>query len=243
MKLIKIERPKVRIKRVINKMLGLVNLAIVSEKRVGVSIYNEIRRTKMDIDVVFDVGANVGQSSIEYLREFPRAEVHAFEPIGANFKALILNDDPRLTPNYCAVGKEIGTVKIFLSNHPTKHSSVIVEDEGNYEFVEVITIDDYCADKGVKNIGLLKVDTEGADLGVLKGAQRLLDKKAIDFILVETAFYEKQRHVHLCDFLGYLSPKGYDVVGVYDQTLEWDGRARIRYANLLFARNGIMMSK
>lgn len=227
------------LKRITNELLQRAGVQLVSTRRVGVSVFNEVRRTDVQIGMVFDVGANVGHSSIEYLRQFPSAAVHAFEPVAVNFAQLDSISNPRLIRNRCAVGADNGEIKIFLSENAGKHSSVVVEDAGRYEEVGMTTIDGYCGENGIEHIGFLKVDTEGADLAVLQGAEGLLANKAIDFIQVETGFYEKQRHVLISDFISYLSPLGYAVLGVYDQSLEWDGSARVQYANLLFARRGI----
>lgn len=88
---------------------------------------------------------------------------------------------------------------------------------------------------------MFEIDTEGSDLSVLKGAEGLLSKNAIDFLFVEVSFFAEQRHVLISEFLSYLAPFGYFVMGVYDQSLEWDGRARVQYANVLFARSGLMV--
>ena len=85
----------------------------------------------------------------------------------------------------------------------------------------------------------MKIDTEGNDLRVLRGARDLLVHKKIDFIVVETGFYPKDRHIELSAFLKLLTPLGYFLLGIYDQALEWNKDARVQYANALFARGGI----
>ena len=47
------------------------------------------------------------------------------------------------------------------------------------------TTDAHCAQAGVKSVGVLKIDTEGADLAVLRGATGMLSRGAIDFVYVE----------------------------------------------------------
>ena len=204
---------------------------------------NEINRTEIDIRIVFDVGANIGITSNSFLQEFSGAEVHAFEPVAANFRKLEQISNTRLTVNKLALGAQSGQLKIYLDENPEKHSTVVIADINNYENVEVTTLDDYCEANGTYRIGLLKIDTEGADLAVLNGAKKFLKGGQIDFILVESAFYQKQRHVHLCDFLNFLGEYKYDVFGVYEQSLEWDYSARVQYSNILFARNGIKISQ
>jgi FkbM family methyltransferase len=220
-----------------------MDLRLVSNKRVGLSVLNELRKTGVNIYVVLDVGANIGQSSLEYAREFPNAKIHAFEPIEDNYRRLKLIEHPKLIVNKYAMGESPGRVKIFLSNSSQRHSSVVISDPNRFEKVEMTTVDRYCTERSIDRIGFLKVDTEGADLAVLKGAKTFLGRSAIDFIQVETSFYRKCGHVFVSDFLDYLAPFGYNVLGLYDQNLEWDGAARIQFANLLFAREGIFIDK
>ena len=54
--------------------------------------------------------------------------------------------------------------------------------------VDVTTIDNYCRDYGIERIDILKSDTQGFDLEVLKGASRLLDQHRIHLVYVEIVF-------------------------------------------------------
>ena len=55
------------------------------------------------------------------------------------------------------------------------------------EIVNVVSIDSFCKKKNIDKIDLLKIDTEGHEAEVLKGATRML-KKNIRYILIEFHF-------------------------------------------------------
>lgn len=60
-----------KLKKILNNLLFHVfGFQLVSRRRVGISLFSEIRRTVTCIDVVLDVGANVGSSSLAFLKRF-----------------------------------------------------------------------------------------------------------------------------------------------------------------------------
>jgi hypothetical protein len=101
--------------------------------------------------------------------------------------------------------------------------------------VEVTTVDNFADENRVSRIDLLKIDTEGFDLEVLKGAKRMFAEGRIQFTLVEVGFRPgDSRHVLFDEVRSFLSGFGFYVYGLYDQTLEWSGELRLRFANACF---------
>lgn len=226
----------------INQLLGHVGLRVVSTARIGITIFNEIEQTGIKVRTVFDVGANVGNTCATYLKHFPEAQIYAFEPVEDNFQQLQSISNRRFHANKLAMGLEEGIEKVYLSSQNFKHSAVVIEDKNKFVTVEKTNISAYCSRHGISQIGFLKIDTEGRDLEVLRGAELLLKKSRIDFILVEAGFHQQtKRHVYLGEFLDYLNGFSYGCFGIYDQTLEWNRRAQLGYVNVLFSRYGIMM--
>lgn len=51
--------------------------------------------------------------------------------------------------------------------------------------VRRVVLDDFCKDQGIDRIGFLKIDVEGADVCVLRGAGDLLRRQAIELMFIE----------------------------------------------------------
>ena len=58
------------------------------------------------------------------------------------------------------------------------------------ETVDIVTLDEFCQTKRIDQINYLKIDTEGGDLEVLKGAANMLTEQRIDFVEVEAGIYQ-----------------------------------------------------
>jgi len=91
--------------------------------------------------------------------------------------------------------------------------------------IEVITLDEYCAANGVIRIDLLKIDTQGYDLEVLKGSTGLMSTKAIRLIYMEVTFSEMYEELPPLEQLyRLLGDHGFRLVAVYNFVVQ-DGVA------------------
>ena len=148
--------------------------------------------------VIFDVGANVGQSVDLFKSFFKNSIIHSFEPSSRCFKRLkenISNFD-NVYANNVALGEEI-TKKTFYTNKKSISNSFIKINKehekhkvGNNkptgkEIVNVITLDSYCKENDIDHIDILKIDTQGYEKECLIGAQNMIKNKNISFIQAE----------------------------------------------------------
>lgn len=86
----------------------------------------------------------------------------------------------------------------------------------NRVVVEVSTVDDYCAVNGVDALDILKTDTQGWDLEVLRGAQRMISKNAIHLVFTEMNFVELYEGMVPFDaYYGYLREQGFALLSFY----------------------------
>ena len=192
---------------------------------------------------IFDVGANVGQSALRFAESFPEATIWSFEPFEAAYTEL--EQATRGTKVRCfqlAFGAEAFTATVPLAAKSDLNSllSRAAAAEVPRETVHVTTLDAFAVEHGVERIDFLKIDTEGFDLAVLQGAEQLLTSRAISLVQVEAGMTGKNlKHVPLEALRLHLEERGYHMFGLYEQTPEWSGEARLRFANVVFAAEQI----
>ena len=141
---------------------------------------------------IFDVGANIGQSVVYYKRLFPSAEIHCFEPLPTAFEKLKVNTHrySNVLFNNYALGKE-KRERILYENSASDMSSFMkLGGKGWGKIVDthevnVDTLDNYCEQKNISYIDLLKIDTQGFDYNVLLGARKTMDANKIRALYME----------------------------------------------------------
>jgi FkbM family methyltransferase len=192
-------------------------------------------------DIVFDIGANVGQTALQMARSFPGASIHAFEPVPSVFRRLSDNTHglTSIRTHNLALGSSEQTVKIRKIESDSIQTTRVLESTGNdledYDTVKVSTVDSFCASNGIDKISLLKSDTEGFDLDVLRGSSASLEAGKIDYILSEACFDRRDKqHTCLFDIIEFLDPLGYELVSLFDLSQHRNGR--LHYLNALFTR-------
>lgn len=190
------------------------------------------------VKTIFDVGANIGQSTMKFRAGFPDARIFSFEPVLDTFEQLSKNvlSDTNITCHNLALGNEQGKKTMYLSDQSLTNSLVPPKTESISEEITMSMLDEFADAHQVDRIDLLKIDAEGFDLEVLKGAKKIIDTQKVPFILVEAGFHPgDERHVLFDDLRAFLMPMGYSIFGMYDQTLEWSGEQRLRFANVCFS--------
>lgn len=163
----------------------------------GVDLWADLRRLTGDrpIQRVFDVGANEGQFAGAVVGAFPTAEVWSFEPVPETFSRLrtgVAAACRRVKPFCLGLGERDETRTINLYPHSTMNSFAdkpAFEDAfsppvGRAE-IAVRSLDSFAKEYPVTAIDLLKIDTEGYDLAVLRGAVGLLAAGAVRFLTTE----------------------------------------------------------
>jgi FkbM family methyltransferase len=144
--------------------------------------------------VVLDVGANAGIYSLAAIAVQPDVVVHAFEPspeIAARLRATAeLNGLESLHVHEVAVLSEGGhaTLNRFrgeLGNN--EGMNFVTREIGNSdaERVKAVSLDQFCRDHCIDHVDLLKLDVQGHEYSVLKGAQLLIRAGRVGTIFME----------------------------------------------------------
>jgi len=199
----------------------------------------------LSVETIFDVGANIGQTSRELRRYFPDSSIHAFEPINSTFEILKgnLRDDKKIILNNAAMGAEEKETKIFLQDESLINSLLNeVNLEGSSvasnqtQIIHVLKGDKYFTTKNIDYCFLLKTDTEGYDLDVLKGFEKNLIDKKISFVLSEVTFdYQKVSQTNFYKLNEYLTSHGYELSCFYDLMHKGGFQPNLNYCNCLWS--------
>lgn len=210
----------------------IVDIARLSE-RFGVGVHR-----------IFDVGANVGQTAIAFQAAFPRAEIFCFEPVQATLQQLraSIAGFERIRAFNLALSDKIGEAELHLYE-----SSLLSSLEARAPFTadrsgpaareacRTDTLDSFCETEGIDSIDVLKIDTEGHDLAVLRGAGDLLTAGRIGFVLAEFNRLDGEigSLVALADLLGAF---GYSFIASYIDDVFVRDRPLV-VGNALFVRD------
>lgn len=156
-------------------------------------VFELMTREMRQSDVVFDVGAYIGIYSIilsRYLGD--NGHVHAFEPSPASARLLrehleLNRARGKVSVWQCGVSSECGRARFFAASAHIQNSFSEAALGGDCAAaaieVPVISIDAFCEREAIRPTWV-KVDTEGWEMHVLRGAERLLAAdKRIRFIV------------------------------------------------------------
>jgi FkbM family methyltransferase len=150
---------------------------------------------------VFDVGAHVGEWAILLRRFSPNARIWSFEPHPGSYRQLT---EAAQASGFTAVNLGLsdrrGTLQLYDyqgasasgtgagSSHASVHPEVfsdIHHGEATAVEVEVTTVDDFLDSAGIDHLTLLKIDAEGHELAILRGATRALTAGRISIVQFE----------------------------------------------------------
>ena len=178
--------------------------------------------------VVFDVGANAGVYAVQQARR--GAAVYAFEPNPDCYRRLQrsihLNAvQERVTPMNAALGAAAGAAELHVPGGRTTMGSLRSDgpdlQDGRSVPIQIRTVDGVMRDLGVTRVDLLKIDVEGLEVDVLRGARESLPR--VDRVVLE--YHSKDLRAAVVDLLGR---SGFIVV--------LDDRMYFEDVGLLFAR-------
>jgi FkbM family methyltransferase len=133
--------------------------------------------------IFFDVGANVGLHSYYVTRKYPNVKIFAFEPLPGNAayirESIALNKFNNISVIESAVSSSEG--EAFFDENKNNSMGMLVAKQTSLK-VKLITLDDFIRQENIYP-DVLKIDVEGAESEVLKGASHLIKQAAPSFII------------------------------------------------------------
>lgn len=183
-----------------------------------------LKRIIPKVKVVFDVGANSGDYSKSILEINDKVTIHAFEPDTRAFEILKKNIGDKANINNIAMGEKEGEMTLYRHKNKTVFNSLYdihAEGEsGDKINIKVSTVDDYCAKEKINHIDFLKIDVEGYEFPVIKGADIMLQKGAIDMVQFEFSGATVESRAFLNDFLKFFAKYNYTLYKLKPFSLE-----------------------
>lgn len=237
---------------------SLQNRALAALRRRGLHVYSARslpRNVSLAADLarfqpladfrrVLDVGANEGQTARTFLSLFPAAGLVSFEPVAATHRTLCANlaVRPRVRCEAKAVSDRTGEAAIAVAENSlfARLADAGAPATPGLQTVATVRLDDYLAALGWDEVDLLKTDTEGRDLDVLRGAGALLTGRKIKFVLCEVGFSAANPlNSPLAPIYEYLTAAGYHFYGLYDPR-EWTNSTALTWADALFVSGDLL---
>ena len=199
------------------------------------------------VRTILDVGAHLGETALKYRRMFPQATIHSFEPVTKSYEQLAKAAaiDKNIVANRLIVSDRVGRASIHVSRYPFNSSVLraasdaaatvgaeLFDEVETYE-VDSTTVDRYCVSHGIAEVDILKVDVQGGEIKVVRGAAGLLSRQQVAIIYTEllvSHLYEGQSG--LAALIEVYEEHGYSLYGLYD--LAYGSESRLLQMDAIF---------
>jgi FkbM family methyltransferase len=215
----------------------------LAKKALGIQSWNsddDQKRIIPDAQIIFDVGANIGQTAKGYRQLFPHAEIWSFEPFPDSYESLrrSLSDD-RFHPERLALSDRVASASLNIGAASFTNSLLRRgTDTGQAIEIKTDTLDHFCSEHGISSIDILKVDVEGAEDRVFRGARSLFSRCAVRAVFVEVYFKPVYEGMPLFwNLQDQLSHLGFSLFGLYSLMATRNGS--LSFANALYVQQPV----
>lgn len=214
---------------------------------VGTDLFIDLKsKLSHPLNIIFDVGANIGEVSTSFSFEFSNSSIYSFEPIKKTYEVLEENTANLLNVKtfQIAFGEEEGEIEVELdSKYCSPQNSLLktnLTPEGNSEKVKVNTIDNFINENHIAQIDLLKIDTEGFEEKVILGAEKSIDKGIVKLIYLEVGFSKtNKQNSNFLSIYQKLEELDYSFFGIYEVS-QIGLSTNLHYGNALFVHSSLL---
>lgn len=225
------------------KIIDLTGYYVYKQKDmpIGNDLISDIKtKLRIPINIIFDVGANVGQTTMKFKNSFNNASIFSFEPITETYNELVTKTRT-IEKVYCqklALGekKEVIEIEVFKKDDSVLNSLKKAAQckGGKTQLVHVTTGDMFCNDNDIDNIDFLKIDTEGYEIEVLNGFNNMIKNNKIKAIYCECGFSpNNERNTFINNLITFAYKNGFRFYGLYEVSFTSN------YGNILFVNDNI----
>lgn len=197
---------------------------------------------------IVDIGANHGNWTRNVLKYFPSANYSLFEPQHWLQKSIqdVLDTNQNVQFYALGVGSQNGSFKFTIVDRDDScsfsHSEEYAIERGFKQLdVPVVTLNDFITQKALATPDLIKIDAEGIDLEVLKGASAFLGKTEI--FLVEAGVVSKKNPNSISSVIKFMDESGYRLFDITDLNRPWQVKVLWLVELAFVKKNGVIDQK
>jgi FkbM family methyltransferase len=175
--------------------------------------------------VIFDVGANIGSMALKFAQLAPDGHIYAFEPTYFAYRKLRRN--MTLNPQ---LEKRITAAQLFLSDQ--SYSDHRLQAYASWKVngrqgrthslhggavkradrIPAVSLDDFCQNQQIGRLDLIKIDTDGHELHILKGARQTIENFSPIIVFELGAYTLKERNEDFQDYVDLFSTLNYTLL-------------------------------
>ncbi len=186
-----------------------------------INFYETLKKFNFHPKHIVDVGANHGTWTREALKYFPDAYYTLLEPqdwLKSSFED-ILNTNPKVNFHPVGAGAEAGSFQFTIVDRDDSCSFRYTEEEAKklgFKQIEipVVTLNQLLLESKLPTPDIIKIDAEGLDIEVLKGANSFFGKTEI--FMVEAGIVNKQFDNSFLKLINFMDQNGYRLFEVTD---------------------------
>jgi FkbM family methyltransferase len=202
--------------------------------------------------VVLDIGAHHGWFFHCWQDWCPTALIHAFEPYPESFDTMrrLYGSDTRVRLNQVGVGEQPGELRLNVFSESKVSNSFLATDARVWDTlryhtgtatqisVPVTTVDEYVREHQLQRVYLAKIDVQGYEMHVLRGAEKSLP--LIDHLFIEVGIERLYEGApRFSDVFEFLAARGFHLMTMR----AWHrGNRVLMETDMLFRRNGLAPS-
>ena len=174
----------------------------------GLNVYELLFKPKRGYKVV-DIGAHVGVYALKVARQIDtEGLLVAVEPEPDNYKLLVknvrINNAKNIIPLKLAISNRDGRLKLYKSLNSSLSHSIMFHVSEEWIETDTITLDGLLSKLGINHVDLVKIDAEGSEIDILRGAKKLLANSGVKIVIATyhtpTQARDIKRYLKAVDF-------------------------------------------
>lgn len=197
---------------------------------------------------IVDIGANHGNWTRNVLKYFPSTNYSLFEPQHWLQESIqdVLDTNQNVQFYALGVGSQNGSFKFTIVDRDDScsfsHSEEYALERGFKQLdVPVVTLNDFIIQKALPTPDLIKIDAEGIDLEVLKGASTFFGKTEV--FLVEAGVVSKKNPNSISNVIKFMDENGYRLFDITDLNRPWQVKVLWLVELAFVKKNGVIDQK